>query len=159
MKTIQQRLDDKSFFVPFCGCKIWTGGNVPRGYGVIHYKGKQRYAHRVQYELAYGEIPKGFFVLHQCDVPSCINPNHLFLGSAKDNTQDMLKKNRCNPAKGEKTGNAKLTWKQVDEIRSQYIPYHRKFGGGALAKKYKTNSSTITNIVANKYWTKHDITL
>ena len=152
MKNALKRLEEKSYLIPFCGCQIWIGGSVPKGYGVIHYKGKQTYTHRLSYELAFGEIPKGLFVLHECDMPSCINPNHLFLGTPKDNTQDMLKKKRSNSAKGEKAGNSKLTLQQVNEIKNQYIPHDRNFGGGALAKKYNVHSSTITCIATNKHW-------
>ena len=152
MKTIQQRLNEKSHLIPFSGCNIWVGGHTPKGYGVIHYKGRQQYTHRVQYQIAYGEIPKGMFVLHRCDVTSCMNPEHLFLGTAKDNTQDMMNKNRHKVPCGEFAAQAKLTSDQVKHIRSTYIPYDRQFGGGALAKKYGMSNSQITQIVKGRYY-------
>lgn len=76
------------------GCWLWRGASVPRGYGVIYFNGRQTYTHRVSYELHVGPIPDGLFVLHRCDVPACVNPDHLFIGSAADNVADMMAKGR-----------------------------------------------------------------
>lgn len=67
---------------------------MPRGYGVIYFNGRQTYTHRVSYELHVGPIPDGLFILHRCDVPACVNPDHLFVGSAADNVADMMAKGR-----------------------------------------------------------------
>ena len=78
-------------------CWIWTAALDKDGYGVFRYKNKEKYkykAHRFSYEFFIGEIPKGKLVCHTCDNPPCVNPYHLFLGTRKDNTQDMLKKGR-----------------------------------------------------------------
>ena len=74
-------------------CWLWAKSKGNGGYGRI-LNGKQ--AHRIIYEALVGEIPKGMFVCHSCDTPPCINPEHLFLGTAKDNTADMLIKGRGN---------------------------------------------------------------
>ncbi|MDO7847580.1 HNH endonuclease [Hymenobacter sp. M29] len=77
------------------GCWEWTGYKNPKGYGYLMVKaGKPTGAHRFSYELHKGPIPKGLFVCHTCDNPVCSNPDHLFLGTVKDNTQDMVKKGR-----------------------------------------------------------------
>ena len=80
--------------VPESGCWLWTRSIKPNGYGQAHYNGKVAYAHRMSYEQEYGEIPDGMCVLHTCDVRSCCNPRHLFLGTAKDNCDDKMAKGR-----------------------------------------------------------------
>src|SRR3990167_6095829 len=82
------------------GCWVWNASLMRRGYGVYtfrlgHKQPKQRYrAHRFAWELINGPIPDGFMVCHSCDNKKCVRPDHLFLGTAKDNTQDALLKNR-----------------------------------------------------------------
>lgn len=74
-------------------CWSWTGPVYPKGYGQCWKLGEQ-YAHRVSYKIAFGEIPKGLFVLHKCDNPNCVRPSHLFLGTHQDNVKDMVNKKR-----------------------------------------------------------------
>ena len=75
-------------------CWLWTGGKTHDGYGMMTIKGKTTYVHRLSYQLHKGEIPEGMYVCHSCDVPSCINPDHLWLGNNADNMKDMYKKER-----------------------------------------------------------------
>lgn len=79
---------------PSGDCLLWTGATAGKNYGRLEVSGKPRYAHRLAYELAFGEIPAGLSVCHRCDVPRCINPDHLFLGTAKDNCADSIAKGR-----------------------------------------------------------------
>jgi len=76
------------------GCVEWTGARFATGYGVFRFRGKNARAHRVAWTLANGEIPQGIDVLHKCDNPCCVNPDHLFLGTDKDNHQDKARKGR-----------------------------------------------------------------
>jgi len=76
-------------------CWEWSAGKFKQGYGAFGIDKKMVNTHRVAYELFVGPIPEGLCVLHTCDNPSCVNPNHLFLGTQKDNIQDMVKKGRC----------------------------------------------------------------
>jgi hypothetical protein len=80
---------------PNSGCWLWNGGhNRIRGYGHLHFRGRQERAHRASWIAMRGPIPPGIFVCHHCDTPECVNPNHLFLGTAKDNAQDFAVKAR-----------------------------------------------------------------
>ncbi len=97
-------------------CWDWTGLRSHAGYGHFRFRGGIRRAHRVAWELTRGPIPDGLCVLHSCDNPSCVRPDHLFLGTNADNIRDKTVKGRA--AKGEINGNAKLTAEQVRAIRS-----------------------------------------
>lgn len=104
-------------------CWEWTGSLNPNGYGQFTWRTGNKRSHlasRVSYTLTHGEIPPGLFVCHKCDNPKCCNPHHLFLGTAKDNMQDCARKGRMNTAglKGEKHGSAKITEKDVRDIRA-----------------------------------------
>jgi hypothetical protein len=78
------------------GCWLWTGPPDAFGYGKISIRHRMLLAHRVQYEIRVGPIPAGLCILHHCDVPACVNPAHLFLGTRVDNIADMVSKNRQN---------------------------------------------------------------
>jgi hypothetical protein len=80
---------------PNTGCWLWTRSLRPGcGYGQLKEGGRMRFAHRVAYELFVGPIGHGLYVCHRCDVKVCVNPDHLFLGTPKDNAQDMIRKGR-----------------------------------------------------------------
>lgn len=103
------------------GCWIWTGATNPHGYGQIGDENRRaRLAHRVAYELTYGPIPVGAMVLHSCDVRACVRPEHLRVGSAADNTADMMGRSRNVAPRSLANGRAKLSDADVSEIRAEH---------------------------------------
>jgi hypothetical protein len=100
-------------------CWLWTAGALSAGYGSFHYNGTFIGAHRFAWIVTNGPIPEGLFVCHRCDNPPCVNPAHLFIGSAADNIGDKVKKGRQSHARvlGERHGMAKLTESDVRAIR------------------------------------------
>lgn len=81
------------------GCWNWAKSRNKDGYGLKYADGRKHYAHRWMYEQHKGRIPEGHGVLHSCDNPACVNPEHLFTGTQKDNMQDCIRKGRMNVAK------------------------------------------------------------
>lgn len=135
-------------------CWNWTGSRIPKGYGNLKWDGKNRRAHRVAWTIAFGSIPIGLHVLHNCDNPSCVNPRHLFLGTNQDNVDDRERKGRNNPPRRQKHWKHKLTNDQVADIRKRYSRYG--VGGEsslALARAFGVNPSTIQRIVRRENWT------
>lgn len=120
-----------AFPEPNTGCWLW-GASLKEGkcggYGQLKVNGKEVTAHRVSYMIHKGPIPKGLYVLHTCDVRSCVNPDHLFLGTQKDNIHDMMKKGRANHP-----GRQKLP-----SLRDTVKHYKRK-DGGVSTYVYKRN--------------------
>lgn len=85
------------------GCMPWIGHKTKYGYGSFWFKGKPNHAHRVAYIIYFGEIPKGMLVRHKCDNPTCVNPQHLEVGTPLDNMRDCIERGRR--AKGPRLGN------------------------------------------------------
>jgi hypothetical protein len=136
-------------------CWHWTGGLNINGYGKIWIKGATYQAHRVSYELYKGFIDKDLLVCHSCDNPICINPEHLWLGTCKENIRDSFNKKRKIMPKGENCSWSKLTKEQVNEIKSKYVPY--KYHSSMLAKEYKVSGGAILKIINNENWRQNGI--
>lgn len=141
MSHVEQRGPDE--------CWLWTASLNDHGYGVIGVVGrKQQKAHRISWELYKGPIVSGMCVLHRCDNPPCVNPDHLFLGTMADNTADMLSKGRASKLCGENSSNAKLTTAQVLEIKaSKNVPAR------VFMDRFDISESTVHGIKSGRYWT------
>jgi len=135
------------------GCWMWTGAKCSGGYGKITRGGKWFKPHRVFYQVYYNcSVLPDIEVCHHCDTPLCINPEHLFLGTHADNMKDCALKGRHKRAdiKGEDCTNAKLTEREVIEIRT----LGKEFTHSRLAKLYGVARQTISHILAYERW-KH----
>lgn len=132
-------------------CWNWKAGKDEKGYGLFWCKKTWR-AHRFSWVVHYGEIPNNLHVLHKCDNPKCVNPEHLFLGTNQDNVNDKFKKGRNYNVKGEKHKLAKLNDTDIIEIRKLYN--NGNFTLKEIAKKYKVYYTTIQKIVTKQTW-KH----
>ena len=153
---IKQRLLSNSLKVE-SGCIEWQGAKKGFGYGHMMTGSrkdgsrKTRSAHRVSYEEFKGEIPSGIWVLHKCDNPCCINPDHLYLGDRAQNVNDMIGRGRLNHNLGESCPNSVLSESDVLEIRDERMrnktPYRK------LASKYGLKShKTISQICSGELW-------
>lgn len=148
-KDIQDHLE-KNVIIDANDCWIWQLSTLvpPKlPYGQVKYNGKQYRVHNLMYRLIYGEIPKGLNVLHECDVPQCCNPKHLFLGTVMDNSIDMMSKGRA--ACGEKNANTYL-------LEAQVINLLQRHADGAriehLAEEYKMSPNTLKAILYGQSW-------
>lgn len=135
-------------------CWNWTGFRNPKGYGRVGVKGKLILAHRYVYQQSHGPIPTGLCVCHKCDNPSCVNPDHLFLGTNYVNVRDRWTKDRCNHPKGEKSGNSKLDEIAVRDILENCQPRISGRSMAFYASKYSVSDSLIEFIIKRKAW-KH----
>lgn len=131
------------------GCWNWNGGVQHGGYGMGHARNKTIAAHRLSYELHIGKIPEGLCVLHRCDNPPCVNPNHLFLGTHQDNIDDKILKER--QYKGVHHHRAKLTEEEIKAIRAE--PNYRGVTA-ILSKRFGVTDVNICDIRSRKTW-KH----
>lgn len=133
------------------GCWIWAGCINSDGYGSICRKGQRKKAHRHAWELARGPIPDGLWVLHRCDVPACVNPDHLYLGTVVENLRDAIERGRLVPAHGLKHGMSKLNDVAVRVIR--WCSEHG-YSRAELARAYRISNTVVSAIARGKAW-KH----
>lgn len=140
---------DITYYINEQGCYICNSHFIGKdGYpGPIRRNGVNFTMHAYVYSTLKGNIGKGLVVRHTCDNPSCINPNHMILGSQKDNINDMVSRDR--QAKGEKNGSAKLTEKDIN-----FILEHTELSCPKLAGKLKVHQATVWRIRQRKNW-KH----
>jgi hypothetical protein len=128
------------------GCCIWIAGRSTSGYGQFRLDRRLEAAHRLAWQWAHGPIPAGMKVLHRCDIPACVNVEHLFLGTDQDNARDRAAKGRNRDQTGENNNLAKLDRTAVLDIRTSSL------GAPALAKKYGVTREAIYAVRARKTW-------
>ncbi len=136
------------------GCWLWVGewSRSSRRYGSFNWEGAPMQAHRSAWILERGLIPEGMNVLHRCDIPRCVRPDHLFLGTQADNVHDCMAKKRA--AIGSRLGRAKLNEETVLAIRREYAFGLERLTAKALARKWGVGKTNITPILRGWSW-KH----
>lgn len=131
-----ERIIENSMPIPFSGCWIWMAGDSA-GYGKVTTARRTVSAHRASYVAFKGKVPGGLYVCHRCDEPGCVNPDHLFAGTPRDNMVDMAAKNRENPQR---------------RFRPEDIALIRSTVGNttSLAQAFGVSRTTIKNIRAQR---------
>lgn len=148
-RPIAERLWEKVVKIPGNdSCWEWQGYRDANGYGTISVDNRPTLVHRISYELHYGTIPPDMAVCHRCDNPSCVRPDHFFLGSNLENIADKMAKRR--QARGENAGHAKLTNEQaraaIDRVRIQGM------SRVAVAEEFGVSYWTICDLVQGRTW-------
>jgi hypothetical protein len=141
-------IERRSIPEPNSGCWLWLGCDHGAGYGVINVNRRQVFAHRASWMAHFGSIPDGQCVCHRCDIPACVNPVHLFLGSHQENAQDRERKGRRKALRGEETPAAKLS---PEQVRAIFSDTRRQYD---IADAYGINQGTVSDIKNRKIW-KH----
>ena len=145
--SLAERFTDKVLPEPMSGCWLWDGATIPQGYGAMTNAGRRELAHRVSFELHCAPIPAGQSVLHRCDVRACVNPDHLFLGTHRENMADMVGKGR--QSGGARRPLAKLAPEQIPEIR-------RRIAAGEsyrlIGRDHGVDHATIRAIDTGRAW-------
>lgn len=139
------------------GCHEWIGTIGSNGYALISINGKNAIVHRLLYKQKYGDIPNALMVCHKCDNRKCINLKHLFLGTAKENTQDMIIKNRGYNKKGitpEGFRNQIEKVKKLNVVQVKEIKDFLKNGMRlkSISQKYNVSYSCISDIKHKRSW-------
>lgn len=150
LPPISIRLMGAVEFDLFGGCWLWSR-SLAGDYGSIRRDGRRIKAHRASYEAHVGPVPAGLWVLHKCDTPLCINPNHLFIGTPRDNTQDCFRKGRRRPSRGGDHYATTLTEERVLEILHKIASGARQ---ADLIRECGVSASAVEKLRAGVSW-KH----
>ena len=129
-------------------CWLWTGTVANNGRGVFKINNKLKQAHRISYEVHFGEIPQGLLVCHKCDNGLCVNPEHLFLGTQQDNINDCVNKNRN--AKGSKNWNTKLNEEKVKMIRT--ADFSERGSKAKISRELGISQTALNYVISGKNW-------
>lgn len=136
---------------PNTGCWLWAGSLV-REHGQVNPSSHSglKYAHRYSYFLHRGDFDRKLHVLHKCDVPWCVNPDHLYLGTHQDNHRDMLERSNPKYAIGNQVGSAKLTPELVRDIRTEFKSGNISMR--ALGRKFGVTHPAISDVISGHRW-------
>lgn len=147
---IKQKFYSNIRINPETGCWEWAGLRDKKGYGIFKALGFTHRANRFSWLLHKGEFPNELYVCHKCDNPPCVNPDHLFLGTQKDNMQDMVRKGRNADSKGIKNPRASLYDDAIIQIRKLW-----DLGESVkeIAIHFCVPKSTVQKIISNETWT------
>ena len=154
MTDARKRFDEKWVPEPNTGCWLWCAATNQYGYGIFAVWPKYVSAHRLSWEMRHGKIADGLCVLHKCDTPACVNPNHLFLGTQKDNMRDMASKGRSTKGRpgvvrGTRHGMSKLTPADVREAR--YL-LRKGYTKTEIGNRLGVSRSAIADLAARRTW-------
>lgn len=152
--TVRQSFSSQYSIDPKSGCWLWNRALVG-GYGCVSVRGKKIKAHRWSYRLARGPIQRGLVVMHICDTPACVNPGHLRLGTQVENVLDTVSKRRHKGAPGESNAKAKLTTRQVSEIRRRSLSGETRV---SLSRQFGVSASMVSQIARGKAWKHQEVT-
>lgn len=130
------------------GCHLWEGYTQPNGYGYVNVGGRKMPAHRLSLILSGTNVPQGLDVCHRCDVRNCVNPEHLYVGTRKQNMADCTLRVRHNKPSGETHWSAKLSAKDVADIRQSNANGERQT---AIARRFKVAPSTVSRICRREW--------
>jgi hypothetical protein len=140
------RIFESSMPVTECGCWIWMRPIHKKGYAYASLKGKMTRVNRLSWEVHNGPITEGLHVLHKCDTPLCVNPDHLFLGTNTDNVRDKWEKDREVVLRGADHPRSKLNPHMVRLIRSSPLSCKE------LGRRLGVNSGTVSSVRSGKTW-------
>lgn len=144
--SLGEKLEHGSVSEPVTGCRLWCLSCNKKGYGRLRWDHKIQQAHRMSWEAHFGPVPEGLHVLHKCDVPACINPDHLWLGTNADNNADKITKGRQRPCRGARNGSAKLREVDIIAIRSDQRAHT------SIARDYGVTGVHVGHIKAGRVW-------
>lgn len=131
-------------------CWLWQGYKLRSGYGRVMYLGRNYTTHRLSWALTNGPIPDGLWVLHKCDNPPCVRPDHLFLGTRQDNVDDMVAKRRHVAIAPDFKRNAKVTREQVVAIRQEYAAGGVRYDD--IAARHGMTRGAVGHIISGRSW-------
>lgn len=149
LRSPKDRFDEKWMAEPTSGCWLWLAGTREGNYGTFFFEGKDYLAPRFPANLYKGfNLSSELYVLHKCDNPACVNPDHLFIGTQKDNVADCMQKGRRSRKFGQDNPNIKLTINDVKKIKTLI----GKQSDAAIAKQFNVSVGAIQHIKHGRSW-------
>ena len=143
--TLEEKFNRHWMAEPNSGCWLWMSACDKDGYGLLRHEKKNIRAHRASYQMYTGNIPAGQFVCHRCDLPSCVNPDHLFLGTNSDNQKDASRKGRH--------AHQRLSIDDVVDIKRSVSLGMTQ---ASMCRKYGLSDGHISQIISGGRWSHVD---